>query len=315
MAPFLLLVACQACSSCLRFNPPDIQPEDTAPDEEDSDDQESTPDSPVDTTPPPPCPQPELEPNNNSSDAFAIEMEEWACGQFESAFDFDVYTFTMEEDGWLELDVDAASRGSSADVSVSLEDEDGETAGAWRSDVSTDPRIIIPVRAGDWQAWVSELSQDYGDDVDYHVLATVAKRPVSWNADSEELEVPNNTAADAMPIEDGTYVFGVIDSGNAFDWYVWRSPADGKKRTMRAEVFAMSEGSPLNPRLQRYEADENDEVNEYPAETWNSDDDSASQDPSVDIAVDSQDVYLKVRHLPQTQTGDYYWYVLAITVD
>ena len=77
----------------------------------------------------------------------------------------------------------------------------------------------------------------------------------------------------------------------------------------------MSEGSPLNPRLQRYRPHDDLVVMSQPSETWNGDDDSASQDPSVEIVADYEDVYLKVRHLPQTQTGAYYWYVLSIEVD
>lgn len=316
MAPFLLLIACQACSSCLVFNPPDIETEeDTDEETEDTDNQESTVDSPEDTTPPPPCPQPEEEPNNNSGDAFGIEMEEWACGTFESAFDFDVYTFTMDEDGWLEFDIDSASRGSSAQVIVSLEDEEGETVAALRSDTDTDARILIPAQAGTWEAWLNEWDMEYGEDVDYHLLATVTKRPVSWNVDSEALETPNNLPEDAYELVSGDHVWGVIDSASSFDWYVWRTPADGKKRTLNVRVTAMSEGSPLNPRLQRYRPHDDLVVMSQPSETWNGDDDSASQDPSVEIVADYEDVYLKVRHLPQTQTGAYYWYVLSIEVD
>ena len=45
MAPFLLLVACQACSSCLVFNPPDVETEEDTEEPEDTD----NPDSPVDS--------------------------------------------------------------------------------------------------------------------------------------------------------------------------------------------------------------------------------------------------------------------------
>ncbi len=312
MTPFLFLLGCAACSACFQPNLDDVERDDS--DEQEHSEEESGLDSPPDTTPPPPCPQPEEEPNNNSGSAFPIEMESWACGLFESALDFDVYTFEMDEDGWLEVDIDAASRGSAADVILSLESEDGLTAAAYRGDESSDPRIVVPVPAGTWEVWLNELSQDYGGDQDYHLLATVTKRPVSWNRNSEEFETPNNTNADAMVLESGDVVWGVIDASTAFDWYVWQSPNDGEKHLLRVSITAMSEGSPLNPRLQRYDLDAQGEVQSFPTESWDSDPNSASMDPKVELHGTDQDIYMKVRHTPTTQTGELYWYVLSFEV-
>ncbi len=312
MTPLWLLLGCSACSACFQPNLDDIRSEDSG--EEEDSPADSPIDSPVDTTPPPPCPQPEVEPNNNTAGAFPIAMESWACGHFESALDFDVFTFDMAEDGWLEVNIEAASRGSAAHVLLTMDNEHGQSAGVSRGDTSTDARVVVPVKGGTWVVWLNELNQDYGEDVDYHLLATTTKRPVSWNVDSEELEVPNNGPEEALAIEDGDVVWGLIDSTTNFDWYVWESPKDSKKRTLKLTITAMSEGSPLNPRLQRWDLDASGELYANPTKTWDSDEDSASQDPEVELSVSDKDVYLKVRHTPGFQTGELYWYTLAVEV-
>ena len=313
MTPFWLLLGCSACSACFEPNLDDVTPEDS---HEDQDSPEDSPeDSPVDTTPPPPCAQPEVEPNNNSSTAFPIQMESWACGDFGTALDFDVYTFDMAEEGWLEVVIEAAERGSPAHVLLTMNNEQGQDVGVGRGDTSTDVRVVVPVMAGNWVVWLNELNQDYGEDVDYHLMATATKRPVSWNVDSEALEVPNNSVEAALQVHDGDAIWGVIDSSTNFDWYVWESPKDTQKRTLRLTVTAMSEGSPLNPRLQRWDLNTAGELSTTPTSTWDSSETSASQDPQVEISVADKDVYLKVRNTPGYQTGELYWYVLAVEVD
>lgn len=313
----LLLVGCAASTarSCCNYTPPIPDPpvEETGEEDSEQDDTSDTVDT-VDTTPPPPCAQPEVEPNFNESNATFIEMESYACGFFESANDFDVYAFEMEEVSWLKIDVDAVERGSSGNPILTVESESGLAAISLRGPRSNDPLLVFPVNiAEQWVVRLTEAQGGFGEDYDYKLIATATKEPVEWTGYEAD---QNDELDEAQLITEGEVIYGIIDSSVDFDWYRVDTPEGRNQITV--QITGQGVGSPLFPRLQLYTLEENSqgELVETLQGTFDESGDSASQDPKmVRVSDGGETWYFKVRHRPGTQNGDLYWYVIETRIE
>ena len=317
MRPFLALGLFTACKGCFTscFNPglPPDPPVDTQEEETETEDSPVDTTPPEDTTPPPPCDQPEVEPNYNTSVANEIVMESFACGNFGEKGDFDVFTFSMPEGGWLKIDVDAADRGSEADPVMNVESQRGYNAAVYRGATSNDPLLVVPVAKSDvWTVYMTDGYQGFGEDHDYRFLASTTKPPTTWtDMESED----HSTWETAQPIAVGQRIFGVVDSATEYDWYAFTTPIE--KSTVGVKVQAQGFGSPLTPRLQLYFTKEGTDGLPYDVlqETWDKSSASASLDPDFTRAAGDGSIwYLKVRYRPETPYGDLYWYIIEVEV-
>lgn len=319
MRPLLVLSAMFLLEGCVKscFQPgiPSDDRIDTQKEESDPPDSPvDSKDSPVDTTPPPPCDQPEAEPNYNSAVANQVLMEYYACGTFETLADFDVFTFDMPEQNWLRIDVDAADRGSAAYPILTLDSDEGFTAGATRGPNSNDPYIVVPTPEADtWFVWLTDAQQGYGEGFTYRFMASSVKAPVSWT--HSEIE-GHDTLATAMPITEDMTVYGTADSATEFDWYSFKTPDERSSITVTINAHKL--GSPLISRLMLYELDVDDAGNEVEKliNYWDESSSTASLDPDFTLSNEGGETwYLKVRYLPTFQYGPLYWYTLDIDVE
>lgn len=310
----LALTACSAIRSCCTPgipNPPD--PEDDSQDEHESSSDTGDTTPPVDTTPPPPCAQPEVEPNYSESTATHIALEQYACGIFNDATDFDTFTFSAPA-SWLEIDVNAAERGSAAYPILTLESDGGLAASSTRSMSSTDPYLLVPLPApDDWVMRLTDAYRGYGEDFDYQVLVSVSKAPMEWGQfeidQHDDINLSQEVTAD-VPI------FGYAQNSTDFDWYHFRTPSG--RNLIRVAVHAHNFGSPLDPRLQLYFANVDEDTGTLTGVLQQTIDDntqSSGLDPLLERVSDGdEDWYFKVRYTPSTQFGDLYWYVLDVQV-
>lgn len=311
----LALTACSAIRSCFTPsipNPPD-SPDDSEENEESgSDTGDTTP--PVDTTPPPPCAQPEVEPNYSESTATAIVLEQYACGMFNDATDFDTFTFHAPA-GWLEVDVTAAERGSAAYPILTLESDDGLAASSTRSLNSTDPYLLVPLpSADDWVMRLTDAYRGYGEEFDYEFKVSESKAPLEWS----EFEIDDHDAIEeSQEVSVGAPIFGYAQNSTDFDWYHLRTPPG--RNLIRIAVHAHNYGSPMDARLQLYFAtldESTSELTEVLQQTVDDNTQSNGLDPLLERVSDGdEDWYLKVRYTPSTQFGELYWYVLDVQVD
>ena len=312
VAGLLLLLACVPSCCQPNINPP---VEDTH-DERDSDSPVDSVDS-EDTAPPPPCEQPEVEPNDLDSQATPIVLEEQACGAFTGGgLDLDWFSFDTEHVGWLKVDVDAADRGSEANVSLNLESDLGvQAAMSMAGDGSADPLLVIPVTEADsWMLVLNEQEAQSGDeDYDYQVRASVTKTPVP--IDREE-KSNNEDFEDAQVLQLDEYVYGTVDEPSDLDWYVLQTPPG--RNEIKLELLAHRHGSPLNGRIEIWYAHPKDDSKlSDEAERKVADSDfGPSMDPIfTHTSYDERTWYIKVRNANTGGTGSAYWYVLHTTIE
>lgn len=191
----------------------------------------------ADTAVPPPCATPEVEPNDDDATANVLPLERWACGAVDDAGDADWWTFVHEDDGWLQVEVDAAD-GSVADMSFILE----PAAGGWsasRDDDSedVDTTLLFPAPPGGYVLRTREETASGGDRYGYELLVSEAKPPVEWTRAEVE---PNDTGPEALPIFTGEAVFGEMFSDSPlpdFDYYVIAVPAGPHTVTVDVDAF------------------------------------------------------------------------------
>lgn len=208
----------------------------------------------TDTAPPPPCAWPESEPNNSDAEADLLPLEAAACGTFGAPADSDFWSFTVSEETWLGIRIDAAENGSFANPSVVLSADDGlailRTDGSETADVHllfpTDPRVFTLL--------VLEQSGQ-GDSNDrwfYDAIATIQKAPLEWS----EVEVePNDTLADVEldnPVVSGAVVFGILEDADDRDLFRVDIPTGRHELTVTAQGFDL--GSPADTELRLLDA-------------------------------------------------------------
>lgn len=202
-----------------------------------------------DTGPEPPCAAPEVEPNNEPGLANLLPMEQRGCGAIDPQFDADYWNFTLEDAGWLTIEVEKAN-GSQADMNFILRPlelfdgvDDGWSAG--RSDGREDPDAVLTflAPAGLYELLVTEQNFDGGPDrYGYDVLVTESKPPVDpWTRTEVE---PNDNAELAEPVNAGDILYGTMNGNGALndsDWYEIVIPPG--RHAMHIDVVAFNAGS------------------------------------------------------------------------
>lgn len=205
-----------------------------------------------DTAPPPPCAVPEVEPNDNLDAPNVLVLEKQACGQIGQPLDLDWWSFSLTEDHWVEIELEAGN-GSIADMSILLTAE-GETWAAARADDpgSRDATLRFPAPAGTYVLNASDQNFDGGDRYDYDLLVSEAKPPVEW---SDEEAEPNDDQAGANVATAGAAIWGVMDGNGIlpdYDWFQVAVPTG--KHTLSVDVVAYAEGSAADLTVYLYDA-------------------------------------------------------------
>lgn len=306
MTLLLWLVACNGCGPKFPETPDDPPPVDT------SQPPDTGRESAVDSGPllPPRCDLLELEPNDVIGQAWTIPMEEWVCGEMtdteaNSAVpgDVDFMSFTTTQPGWVEVEVESAVRGASADMQFILLDPWGGSVTVFDGYLTTDPILRYPAeQAGTYTITLSETSYLAGDAYDWYLMASRIKAPIAWDVDEVE---PNDSSAAAMSLTVGQRLFGRFDRTNDFDWYHVVTPADATTIRFTVEAFAL--GSPVDPQIALYEADastlirldSNGEV-DYDLDPW-----------FEQKQTGPQEWYFSVRN-EAASGGDYHWYTVLL---
>lgn len=307
MATFLLfLVGCNGCRPNLPTDDGDDTRQDTADSADTADTSGETAES-ADTSPelPPRCDLLEIEPNNTLDEIQTIPMEQWLCGGFGKTDsplgDIDFLTFTPGADGWLEVSMEAANRGSSADAQFTLFDDDNSLT-ALDGYLTTDPKVVIPAPAHAYSLALGETSYASGDAYNWAILASEAKAPVEWTGRETE---SNDSYATANEFPIDATVFGTIERAGDFDWYHLLTPADADSIVFTVEATAY--GSPLDATLILYEADGTTIVH-----TDTTGEVDYDRDPWFEQKqTGANDWYLLVKNV-STGGSDFHWYTLTI---
>lgn len=196
----------------------------------------------ADTAAPPPCATPEVEPNNAEAEAVPMVLEQRACGVIDEPFDIDYFSFELDDDGWILVELEGDD-GSIADMSLFLGNDD------WliikNDDVeSTDASVIFQAPAGPYFLSANEQGFRGGERYGYRLLVSEAKAPVDWLSTEAE---PNDNDDQSMVLGDGDSVYGTMEGNGAledFDWYRVAIP-DGKT-DLYIDVDAYDFGSGAN---------------------------------------------------------------------
>jgi hypothetical protein len=301
----LLIALLGACSGC-RPDFPDLPDgNSTVPPGTDTDTDTAPDSAPIDSGPPARCDVEEVEPNDTPDAMQVLPMEQWACGGFSKYLDSDWLSVTPTQSGWVKIEVQAASRGSSADPQIQVF---GDVDSALVGDgfLTTDPLLVFP--APDLETYrlaLAETNLLYGDDYGWYILASLTKEPVSW--DFVEAE-PNDTWLEAQEFHLDETLFGTIGEAGDFDWYKITTPADGEV-TLDFDVTAFTEGSAADLMLVLYDADGATEIKRsYSGEI------SYDRDPLFQkktIAAGSE-LYLLAR-TEDDKGSRFHWYTLSIS--
>ena len=312
----LLLMSCDGCKACkpsLPYPPPvdDSSQQDSGDSDADSGDSDSghtghSESPPIDTTPPPPCDVPEVEPNNDPTAPAELPLEQRACGTFTSYIDPESFLVSFPRADWVKIQVDAASKGSAADVKFNLVnyDDDDYNAIAYGSYQSSDPYMAFPIPEGqDYVIILSESYYGYGDNYTWEMLTSVIKPPVTWT--QEEVE-PNDTSSEPAALTLGSPLWGTIGEPGDLDWFRITVP-DAEKRSLSVRVTAFREGSPADLRLILQDPS----GKKYYASTGEN---SYDYDPWKDVTTDQAGDWL-LELIEQNSSGSaLYWYTLTVTL-
>ena len=243
---FTLLAYLVAGCSCRELPP--TPPEDT----EDPEETAHTAAHTADSAPQGPCPQPEAEPNDGLDEAQPLLLEREACGAFDPAGDRDSFSFLLDDDAWIQVELHAAE-GSIADPALLVTPEDGGWAAVRSGDPeSLDVTLRFPAPAGSYVATGSEQSLLGGARYGYRLLASESKPPVDWTRSEAE---PNDDHASAEPLSSDEAVFGTMSGNDAlpdFDWYRLVVPAG--KHSVSFALEAFDEGSAADLTVQLWDA-------------------------------------------------------------
>ena len=312
VTPARLLLAClsgplllSGCKACIQIDLPD--PPNDDPDPLDTSTHDSGDTAEHDSGPPPACDQPEVEPNNSVGTANEISMESWSCGAITTSGDLDHFHFDVPEAGWLKVWVRGADFGSSSDLSLILQADEGEVSAQQSYQLgTTDPMLVVPIDApGGWTAQVSDQYGGYGEDFEWKMLATVAKAPVEWTVEEEE---PFNSFDAAQAILAGDRVYGVVSSGTDRDWFKVTLP-EGKS-TISIDFDAWGYGSPLDAWVYLYDAEQTKKTS---SDHGNS---AQDMDPILEFTTSTAgDWYILVKPDDGAAAGDLYWYVFQVDVE
>jgi len=240
----LLLLA--GCASCIVDTGPTDEP-DTRPPGPDTGDTgdtaEDTGDLPIAR-----CTLEEVEDDNFYNDyasPLVLPLDTWACGYVDVVDDVDYFTFTTRTPGWLEIDAQAASRGSAADLAyiVTLDAYDESVKQDGRAPRGTDPlNVFYSPYAGEYLLALAEVTGGGGgESYPWWLVVSETKAPVTW--DMTEVE-PNDSPAEGLTVVDGLVYYGTLGSLGDDDYYALPIPADA--RTLTCEVQGGDEGSAAN---------------------------------------------------------------------
>lgn len=295
------MLACQSCRACQ----PELSTVDTF-EEQDTQDSDSGQDSPVDTdtAPPPPCDFPEVEPNNNPDQGTPAELEAWACGTFEAAYDFDHFIVDVPYAGWLKVDVDAAERGSSAAPFLFVETSDGIGFGADAGADTTDPLLIVPLPSADTlTVLLTDGNNGSGPDHEYQVKTSLTKQPLNWDygmVDGTSKEAP-------MAMDWGDRVYGVVDDSQLVHWV--ELPVPEGKADVQFQILAHRYGSPLNATLRLFPRTDGT-VSSSATLLSSSDPDSSSWDPVLRVSAEGEESWVvSLKVTDGKSTGELHWFV------
>jgi len=280
--------------------------------------------------PPPPCDFPEIEPNDWPDEADAIETELWACGVLapdagsegsESAID--CVAFTAPETGWLSMWARGEDIGSYANLQMNVTMNRATAAQfigtVQHSPGTSDPRVTIPVEAGDVIDVAMSAENFAGTDQQlWEFLPTILKEaPVYWNVlEDEDNSDPgaNDVNADATQVlVSGDSVYGVLGQGDAADVFLFDVPAGGG--TIEVDVEAYDAGSPIDARLALLRDSIDDPGS---LETVRSNDNGREADLAPDPRIVHDTTTGGVWRVRVTNVGTfasaYHWYVLHVNV-
>ena len=303
MLTFLLLLA--GCSGCYEV-PTDGDNADPLPNHAGEGD--SGHDSAIDSGPPAMCELVEVEPNTLATPQ-ELPMETQACGHFDQAGDQDWFAFELAEEGWVRLSLDAASRGSSADVQMQVAfTEADESVLLYDSYLTADVELVFPAsQVGHFLAGATETTRLGGPGYSWFMMASVTKPPVDWQMEESE----DNDALDVatvLPMD--TTVFGTISKpANGVpdeDWYHIQTPADAQYIDFTVEAFTA--GSAADITLQLWDPDGSLLFTDAYGEI------DYDLDPFHETKVTvAHDWYLSVTNFNAAQGSIFHWYTLTVS--
>lgn len=296
----------QACKSCAQFNPPsqDTDSDDTDDQPADTSEPDTADTGPEDTGPPPPCPFPETEDNDTYAQAEDLPLNVWACGVIGDDGDQDVFRFEVPDTGWYRVWARGAYFGSYADLQLVLaDDEEDYTAIQSSSPSTTDAWITAYFPTdGRWFATISEQWATSGEDHRWELLVSEAKVPLEFDAEETE---PNNAIADAVPMESGDRIYGVVSSGTDRDWYSFELPEG--KTDLSIKIEAWNYGSPLDSLISLYDPAEVKVVTSDRGAT------SQDKDAVIEYSVTEAGTWAVVVKFDSGEaSGGLFWYVIQV---
>ena len=263
-----------------------------------------------------------MEPNQNPEDWQDLVLDRWMCGAFLEPMDGDVFSFDVESDAWVRIWVRASALGSMANPRLFVYDEDDEFTGSFEDsflseDIDRTFKLdeARSLGIGLFEQNIGTLQ--YGEDYFWRMRVSITKAPVKWDYEEEE---PNNSKADAMPVESGDRVYGWVENGTKNDWFALE--IEEPYTDVVVETDAWVHGSPLNPELEVKGPELVLDDGEYVLETIGQEDrhdSSSNYDAKVSFTAEVPGQYLIrlgacCERTPSRRKGGMpFWYVLDVS--
>ena len=286
-------------------------------------------------------------PADDFSQMLYVPLSTYACGDVNTKGDVDYLTFTTVTPGWMKVEVQAASRGSSADMFYTLtQPERDQVVVQADGYLTSDPANVFYAESpGDYIAALSESHGDFGAAYPWWFLAMSTKEPYSYHlVDGEvvddatldalaitpdrEAESTNDEPEGAQELVENQPVLGQIATRGDYDWYVFHLP-EGATHVIE-EVDAADLGSAADMHLTRYWGgterfllmeDGNDGRTDGP-DPWEDVDLAYEREKTAEIiagnpaaypgTVDTSTIYIRARNWNEDRGSMFFWYTLRV---
>jgi hypothetical protein len=306
-----LLVGLSALAAACSCREPELPGDDnTDTDPQSTADTATTPTA--DTGPEPLCDAPEVEPNDTINEPTDLPMDRLGCGGFDEEGDFDHWRFSLNDDGWLAVRVEA-NDGSLANVAVILSGNETDVAASRdQNEEDEDVHLLLPVPADDYIVNVREEAGKAGERYTYEILASVAKEPEFFDEDGAYIDwffeaEPNDDPALAPDLRNGDAILGFSDVQFDVDYYAVAVPPG--RHELIFEVQAYAKGSAGDFVLTLFDS----ELNELKRRAVGQLD--YERDPYLHYFADGDELlYIQVRD-EDSRGNEAMWYLLTTSIE
>lgn len=252
---------------------------------------------------------------NDFGQQLEVALDTWACGYVDVVGDNDYLTFTTPSAGWVEILVEAESRGSPADAGLVVSFlENGDGIATDDRPGSLDPwSVFYAETAGTYIVDIVEVTGAFGPEYAWWFKAAMTTVPVEY--DVEDVAEHSSLATVENLPADTTYFAGIAANGES-DWWHVDVPEGANWMTVTTE--AADFGSAVDLTLELYWADADSTF----IVVDGLDRDGEGDDPWCELELsevmqsdDMTGINIRAYNWFELEGSMFHWYTITVTFD